>query len=341
MNNESIIIASTDPERIGSFHEGAKIVLQSNKILVIENDDDYTGSKKGINMPVNVDHDTIGVIGITGEKSEVQKNGEIIQKMTEILVKEDYLKELSLKRRERSRFIIEELIHVQSNDTTQKNHFRITDFDYTQPHLAVVGRFDDDKKSMKHENIYKIIDKYFSLLSSIYVVYEETLYIFSSIVDYSELITLLQQINSEMTSRNFSPISFGIGTKSHSKSAAQESFNLAQLALNWSSSYSNNMIEIYDQMDLGILLSPLPEKTAAFFSHKVLERIPEKEKSELKEMLFIYGKNNRSIIKCAEELFIHKNTFQYKLNKIAQYTGFDPRNANDYVILYLAFMLGK
>lgn len=340
MDDESIIIASTDTERIGTFHEGAKFVLQSRETLVIEHDDDYFGAKKGINMPVNVDHETIGVIGITGEKSKVQKNGEIIQKMTEILVKEDYLKELSLKRRERSRFIIEELIHAQSTDVYEKNQFRITDFDYSQPHIAIVGKFSSPIKSMDHENIYKIIDKYFSSTSSsIYLVYEETLYIFSSIIDYSELTNLLKQINSEVHNRNSLFISFGIGTKSTSKLSAKESFNQAQLAMNWSVSYSNNRVEVYEQMDLGILLSSVSKNATSFFSQTILEKIPKKEYEELKEVLFVYGKNNRSIIRCAEDLFIHKNTFQYKLNKILQYTGYDPRDANNYVILFLAFII--
>lgn len=48
---------------------------------------------------------------------------------------------------------------------------------------------------------------------------------------------------------------------------------------------------------------------------------------------------NKSINKSADKLYIHKNSFQYKLNKLTQYTGYDPKILNDYVCLYIAFLL--
>ena len=53
----------------------------------------------------------------------------------------------------------------------------------------------------------------------------------------------------------------------------------------------------------------------------------------------VFSKNNGSIQKCADELFIHKNTLQYRLNKIRDLTGFSPRNYNDFVVLKIAFLL--
>nr|WP_245169601.1 helix-turn-helix domain-containing protein [Enterococcus faecium] len=52
-----------------------------------------------------------------------------------------------------------------------------------------------------------------------------------------------------------------------------------------------------------------------------------------------FSKNNGSIKNCSEELFIHKNTLQYRLNKFHSLTGYTPRNYDDYHILKLAFLL--
>ncbi|HEO7195325.1 helix-turn-helix domain-containing protein, partial [Streptococcus agalactiae] len=39
---------------------------------------------------------------------------------------------------------------------------------------------------------------------------------------------------------------------------------------------------------------------------------------------------------CSQELFIHKNTVQYRLNKIYESTQLNPRNFKDATLLYLA-----
>ncbi|UBX38311.1 helix-turn-helix domain-containing protein [Enterococcus lactis] len=36
---------------------------------------------------------------------------------------------------------------------------------------------------------------------------------------------------------------------------------------------------------------------------------------------------------------VHKNTLQYRLNKLHSLTGYNPRNYDDYLILKLAFLL--
>ncbi len=40
-------------------------------------------------------------------------------------------------------------------------------------------------------------------------------------------------------------------------------------------------------------------------------------------------------------MYMHKNSIQYRLNKLKELTGYDPRNFNDYVILWFAFFAIK
>ena len=73
ININGEIIASTDEIRVGTYHEGAKIVIDENRTLIIEYDNQYAGTKKGINLPVKFNNKTVGVIGISGKKEEVEK----------------------------------------------------------------------------------------------------------------------------------------------------------------------------------------------------------------------------------------------------------------------------
>ena len=89
MDENGIIMASTDPLRPGQFHEGAHLVIKENlRELPVYYDDEYAGCKKGINLPLFSDDNIIGVVGITGEVSETSRYARIIKKVTEILVKD-------------------------------------------------------------------------------------------------------------------------------------------------------------------------------------------------------------------------------------------------------------
>ena len=54
MDQNAMIIASSDPKRIGTFHQGAAEVLASGKPVYIQKDElaRYEGAKEGINLPI-------------------------------------------------------------------------------------------------------------------------------------------------------------------------------------------------------------------------------------------------------------------------------------------------
>lgn len=62
------------------------------------------------------------------------------------------------------------------------------------------------------------------------------------------------------------------------------------------------------------------------------------ELDEFTKIAHLFGEHNGSITKVAEQLFIHKNTLQYKLNKVFKKTGDNPRNFKDFVSLKMALL---
>ena len=66
--------ASTDPERMDTYHEGAaRVIGEHLDELIIQSDDEYEGTRKGINLPILLDGEIAGVVGITGEREDVYK----------------------------------------------------------------------------------------------------------------------------------------------------------------------------------------------------------------------------------------------------------------------------
>ena len=112
IDEKGVILASTDPERINTIHEGARLIIQSNlKQLIVENDDDYPGCKKGTNLPIRLASEVIGVVGITGEPKETIKYGRILQKMTEMIVYETLKSSEDFGNKQEFNLLINDLIH--------------------------------------------------------------------------------------------------------------------------------------------------------------------------------------------------------------------------------------
>ena len=104
MDEEGRIVASTDPTRIGALHEAAcKLIEQNIPEMDVYSIDQMTGSREGINLPLQIDGKTIGVIGVTGNPDELRDIGLVITEMAEILFSETLqtLRQQSISRQRR------------------------------------------------------------------------------------------------------------------------------------------------------------------------------------------------------------------------------------------------
>ncbi len=143
MDEAGIIIASTVPSRLRQRHGGALQVIQTKQPLTIPDDHLYENARKGINVPVFFDDAVIGVIGITGERQDVIRYGQILQKMTQIVVRDAYDRDIRHQKRNGDRLWIEALLQTKGN-TEDSGQVLIDDLPQTrccfvyamlQPHI--------------------------------------------------------------------------------------------------------------------------------------------------------------------------------------------------------------
>ena len=81
MNTDGIIVASTEKHRIGSFHQGALEAVRTGRPVAIRADQlaQYPGAKQGYNMPLRVNGAVIGVVGIFGDPPEVENLAKLVE----------------------------------------------------------------------------------------------------------------------------------------------------------------------------------------------------------------------------------------------------------------------
>ena len=82
------ILASTNPERVGTYHEiGHRAAQEGQPIEVMENDSFY-GTQQGVNLPFSHHGTIVAVIGITGVPEDVRKYAYLAQRITALLLRE-------------------------------------------------------------------------------------------------------------------------------------------------------------------------------------------------------------------------------------------------------------
>lgn len=98
---------------------------------------------------------------------------------------------------------------------------------------------------------------------------------------------------------------------------------------------TNEPFALFDSMGLESLLLELSSQTQKNFSQAILGELSEED------ILFlnIYFDEDRSLTGTSRQLYMHKNTVQYRLARIAQKSGYNPRHFHDAVLLYIALKL--
>ncbi|GAA1825841.1 CdaR family transcriptional regulator [Nesterenkonia flava] len=110
MNSSGIIVASTDPERIGAEHRAALQVLETGQAVVVREPRDGIPDRPGINLPLIIDGHLTGVIGVTGEPEAVEPLAHVVVLTVELLIEQEREHHTSMVARSRAREIVAALV---------------------------------------------------------------------------------------------------------------------------------------------------------------------------------------------------------------------------------------
>ena len=133
-------------------------------------------------------------------------------------------------------------------------------------------------------------------------------------------------------------VSGGIGPASCDYRDVHGSYEKAEKACSISFKSRGTAVMRYEELSIDLLVEEIPAQIKTDFVSKVFANCKKSDVDEWKVLLRTFFTQSGSIGKTAEMLYIHKNTLQYKLNKIKEQTGYDPRNTCDALKLYIAIL---
>lgn len=84
------VVGSGDERRIGQFHEASIEVIRARRMIAHSAADvrDLVGSLPGVTIPLVIEGDVVGTIGLSGSPEQVEQFGLVVKRQTEILMQE-------------------------------------------------------------------------------------------------------------------------------------------------------------------------------------------------------------------------------------------------------------
>ncbi|CAM5222044.1 CdaR family transcriptional regulator OS=Ureibacillus acetophenoni OX=614649 GN=SAMN05877842_102198 PE=3 SV=1 [Ureibacillus acetophenoni] len=87
IDHNGFIIASTDVSRINQFHEGSILAMKNKQVMHMTKElaSRLKGVREGFVMPLIIEDTPIGVIGVTGKPSEIEKYENLFKELQNYL----------------------------------------------------------------------------------------------------------------------------------------------------------------------------------------------------------------------------------------------------------------
>ncbi|NLZ81669.1 MAG: hypothetical protein GX913_07735 [Clostridiales bacterium] len=348
MDERGLIIASSDQTRIGGFHEGAFHII-TNKLdeLTVNYDGEFEGALRGINFPLKLQGYIVGVLGITGEYDEIIDSTKIIKRMTELLLENTYsVEQKQLQESVRNRYLAEWLNGEPKNITTEfVERGQALGLDISIQRRIMVCSFYNHLNSNSYLKYMQVIEQAEEYLKkrvinidpfNLYYKAGSSLVCAVTTIKDNDIELLALELKKQV--EELYPIKLAIGIDSVVDNFAfmKTALARAQKSNNACMRTHKRDIRFYSDLNMEVFTDEVSELSKIEFIHRIFKNFSDEEIRDSTILLEIFYDLEGSITKTAERLYIHKNTLQYKLRKIAERTGYDPRSIRHSSLFYIA-----
>ncbi len=151
--------------------------------------------------------------------------------------------------------------------------------------------------------------------------------------------TVLDMLNTEAMSR----VRISIGTVINEIKEVSKSYKEAKMALDVGKIfYSEKNIIAYNNLGIGRLIYQLPMPLCKMFIKEIFDnKSPDDLDEEIVGTIAKFFENSLNVSETSRQLFIHRNTLVYRLDKLQKQTGLDIRVFEDAITLKIAMMVVK
>lgn len=334
MDYLGIIIGSGEADRLYTRHEGAQLVLANHRVVEIDSQTakHLSGVRPGVNLPLMLDQQLVGVLGITGEPDQVRVYGELVKMTAEMLMEHRRQQADQKWRHQRSEDLLSRLLLSDCPDALVEE----------AEHLGLQPQLPRQAVLIELPAHTSTANQLSNWLNTRYtnswcVVRESTLvYWCRANGKERDDALLLEQLNEQgwpalrlVTVEQSADLS----TLRHACAAARDLLDYARHV------HPQQRLFRLAVHRLAVLFWRYRNDWLAQGIADPITRLQHSNSSLLLETLrswFDYSGESQA---CADALGIHRNSLRYRLEKVAELSGCDPYRTNDLLRLYLGLQM--
>ncbi|MES4611596.1 MAG: CdaR family transcriptional regulator [Ewingella sp.] len=353
MDSRGRIIGSGDAERLGELHEGALLAISQQRIVDIDNEvtRHLHGVRPGVNLPLRVDGQIVGAIGLSGDPTRLRQYGELVCMTAEMMLEQArLLNMLAHDSRIREELVLNLIRAEQPPEALAKWAQRLG-IDLHQPRVAVVVAVDGGQLGVEHamaelQQLQVLLstpeqDNLIARVSLTEIVVLKPALGAAKRWDPQaqrqriDALLLHMQQNSDLRVRVALGNYFtGPGSIARSYLTAKTTLAVGKRRAPEQRSYC------YQDLMLPVLLDGLRDGWQADELALPMARLNAEDSSGLlRRTLNLWFAHNVQPVATAKALFIHRNTLENRLNRISGLTGLNLSNFDDRLLLYIALQL--
>ena len=159
--------------------------------------------------------------------------------------------------------------------------------------------------------------------------------------DYEEVEQVANMMKDMLNSEAMATVRISYGTIVNEIKQVSKSYKEAKMALDVGKIfYSEKRIIAYNTLGIGRLIYQLPISLCEMFMHEVFgDNVPDSLDEETLTTINKFFENNLNVSETSRQLYVHRNTLVYRLEKLQKSTGLDIRKFDDALTFKIALMV--
>ena len=233
--------------------------------------------------------------------------------------------------------ILDNLLLVDIYNRAKKLHIEIQ-----KPRVVLLLEIPAGKENYAME----FLKSMFSAQSGDYVtaVDENTLIVIKQVEakdSYAEVVEVAETTVAMMNTEAMINVRVAYGTIVEELKDVSKSYKEAKMALDVGKIfYAEKTVTAYSTLGIGRLIYQLPINLCEMFIEAIFGgKVPEELEEETLTTIITILENNLNVSETSRQLYVHRNTLLYRLEKLEKYTGLDIRIFDDALTLKIALMV--
>ena len=352
MDRTGIILGSGDSHRLHQVHEGALKVLEHGQAYSIAHThaQKIRGAQPGINLPIRFRGEIIGVVGISGSPEKVTQFADLVVMTAELMIENaSMMSEIHWNKRQCENIIFEMIHGEAEQDDLFKIRTKRLGIDPNLPRVPIVismkTKAGKDLSIEEIEQVHQVLEQGHpdDLIAMVCPTQAVLLHTIPATRDChsNQMSEFIQTTINRL--KAFGKIDFCIAQGAYipgikniplAYRSAQEALQLGNRLNPGKYSYC------YHDYQMDSLLLELTNSWKAWELKALIQPLIQTDKNNtLTKTLRVFISQHADISATSQQLHIHRNTLSYRLERIENLTGRNPKLFNDLIFLHFSLRL--